>query len=156
MKGRLVFAIAYAATTGCAHVGTAVPAEDAARWSYSSDPGLVPIASYGAPYTASQLSMECVPAEQAVHLITFDTPIVDDRSVLIQVGSARLAGREMLDPPDGMATSRIKIPLREPILEQFAAGAGPLVIVTRQEELEYAQGLLPRQMVRDCLRLRRQ
>jgi hypothetical protein len=61
----------------------------------------------------------------------------------------------VLDAPDGMTTSRIKISLREPILERFAAGGGPLMIVAGQEEFEFAQGPLPRQMISNCLRLRR-
>lgn len=155
MKLWLAPAIACAAATGCAHPATGVEAQDAARWSYDGNSARAPIASYGVPYTATQLSMECVPAEQAVHLITIDTPIAEDRPVAIRVGGASLAARETLDPPDGMATSRISIPLREPILERFAAGDGPLTILAAQEEHEYADGPLPRQMIRDCLRLRR-
>ncbi len=155
MKGWLIPATSCAATAGCTHAGTRSGAGDAGSWSYASNSERVPIATYGVPHTGTQLSMECAPAEQAVHLVTIDTPIAEDRPVSIRVGGSSFTSRELLDPPDGMATSRVKIPLREPLLERFAEGGGPLTIAAGREVFQFAHGSLPRQMIRDCLRLRR-
>jgi hypothetical protein len=123
-------------------------------WSYVPDASRSPIAVYAAPNTAWEMSLECVPSEQVLQLVFVDSEITHDRHVDVHVAGVSFKGHEQLDPPDGFAVSRVAVPLREPILERYAAGAGAMILSAGVEKVVIAGAAAARHMVRDCLKLR--
>ena len=141
------------ALTGCAlQLHSADEGPDQGSWSYGQVGATAPSASFGIANTAVQLSLECDPAEEVLHLLTIDTEILEDRAVEVRVANESFQGFERLDPPDGFAVARISIPLQEPVLATFAAGAGPLVVISGNEAWTMPHGPEPVKMVQDCLR----
>jgi hypothetical protein len=140
------------ALVGCAHRGdTAERWPDYSSWSYAPSASAAPLASYGEPNTGGGLSLECLPAENALQLAIVDTDIPEDRPVEVRVAHVSYRTIERLDPPDGFAVSRIKIPLREPVLAEFAIGAGPMTIHFGDKAWPLPHGPEPVRMVRDCI-----
>jgi hypothetical protein len=136
---------------GCAAAGVEqVPIAGTPSWSYNPDASGRLIASYAAPETAWEMSLECVPSEQILKLVFDDSEVAQDRQVDIRVAEASYKGFEELDPPDGYAVSRVAVPLRERILERYAAGAGPMVITAGGKKVTIAGAPAARRMVRDC------
>jgi hypothetical protein len=141
---------------GCAlHPGGANDAADKGSWSYKRVASGLPFASFGIANTASQLALECDPADGLLHLLIIDTEIPSDRAGVVKVADEDYPGFERLDPPDGFAVGRISIPLRERVVTKFAAGAGPLTVISAGEAWTMPHGREPIIMVQDCLRLRR-
>lgn len=117
-------------------------------------PPAPPVATYGEPNTAMQMRLECAPSEQALRIEFVDAEITGDRLVELRVADATFRGVERLQPPDGFAVSHIIVPWQEPILDRFAAGAGPITVIAAGEKHEIPNGQVPLRMMRDCLRLR--
>lgn len=140
------------ALAGCAHRGvTADQWLDRSSWSYAPSASTAPLASYGEPNSGGGLSLECIPSEDALQLVITDTDILEDRAVEVRVANVSYRTIELLDPPDGFAVSRIKIPLREPVLAQFAAGAGPMTIYFGDQAWPLPHAPEPVRMVHDCI-----
>ena len=114
-----------------------------------------PIASYGVPNTAVQMSLECDPSKQAIHIEFVDSEISEDRPIELAVGNTYYRGMERLDPPDCMAVSRITVPWNEAVLERYSAGNEVMIVMARAETFSLPMGRLPRRMVRDCLNMLR-
>lgn len=143
------------ALTGCAHgTGTAVQWTDRSFWSYEPSAAAAPLASYGEPNTGGGMSLECLPWQNTLQLVINDTDISEDRAVEVRVANVKFRTIERLDPPDGFAVSRINIPLREPVLAQFARGDGNLSIHSRGGTWSLPHAPEPVRMVQDCIQLR--
>ena len=142
-----------ALTSSCA-----LPTQDRdptrAAWSYNKNLQRPPIATYGLPNTAVQMSLVCDPSKAAIHIEFVDSEIDRDRPIELAVGNTIYRGIERLDPPDGMAVSRITVPWNEVVLDRYAAGNEVMMVITSAEKFAMPTGRLPRLMVRDCLNMR--
>ena len=152
-KGRLVVLI-IAFTTACASPGQFGNSTQPS-WSYATNTQRSPIATYGVPNTAVQMSLECDPSKEAIHIEFVDSEISKDCPIELAVGNVFYRDTERLDPPDGMAVSRITVPWNEAVLERYAAGNEVMMVIARAEKFSMPIGRLPRLMVRDCLNMRR-
>lgn len=145
----------------CAAIHACAPYLDASNgeayrsfWEYVPGASAAPIATYGEPNTATQMSLECVPSEQALRIEIVDTEITQDRLVELRVADATFRGVERLQPSDGFAISHITVPWQEPLLARYAAGAGSIKVIATGERFKIPDGEVPQRMVQDCLRLR--
>lgn len=155
MLERRLLLVLLPALVGCAaHRGdTAGQWPDPSSWSYVPGASAAPFASYGGPNTGGGLSLECIPSEDALQLVVTDTDISEDRPVEVRVANVSYRAIERLDPPDGFAVSRIKIPLRELVLARLAGGAGPMTIHFGEQAWPLPHAPEPVRMVRDCIQL---
>lgn len=125
---------------------------DRSSWSYT--PGTAaPVAAYGEPNTGGGVTLECDPGQNALHLVIADTDIAQDRIVDVQVADLVYRTVERLDPPDGFAVSRITFPLQEPVLVQYARGAGPLTVHFPGGAWPLPHAPEPVQMAQDCIQI---
>lgn len=97
---------------------------DTYRWYYKPNYGVdaepLPLALYSLPYTLASYVFECNWQNQTLDLIAFEGEVFEGvRRFELRVGNKRFVGSERLDPPDAIVTSRVSIPLKDPVVTRL-------------------------------------
>jgi|GEM_PF-2669633 len=128
------------------------------RWFYRDSYGAAgaagePIALYGPPETSALYVFECHSAARAIGIVSVDVePFEGSRPLGLRVGRARWSGEERMSDGDGQELSRAMVPLDHPVLDEIAAGRGPIRIVHPQGVAPLPAGEPPARVVGECRR----